>query len=149
MPLVAILLGLVLIDAAWRGTEHELAALAAQDFGGTQFVSWAGAILLLGSVGFYQPLRKLSDLAMGLVIVVLILQNGGLFAQLQQIITSPPAPSPTVPLAAAGMGQGGAAGGGGYGGGYGGGLGSFLSGGGYGGGGGLSNLAGAAALFGG
>jgi uncharacterized membrane protein YgcG len=98
MPLVAILAGLVMLDLAFRGTEHEFAQQAESDFGGSSFLSWFGAVTILGAIGFFAPLRQLSNLAMALVIVVLVLRNGGLFAQLASVIDNPPAPAPAVTL---------------------------------------------------
>ncbi len=112
MPLVAIIAGLVMIDLAFRGTEHEFAAQAAQDFGtGSQFWAWFAAISLLGALGYVPQLRTLSNAAMALVIVVLTLRNGGIFAQLAAVIDNPPQAAPSVPLAGAAGGGGGGGGG--------------------------------------
>lgn len=116
MPLVLILLGLMTIDTAARGTEHEFARQLGQDFGNTQFWSWAAAIAILGAIGYAPKLRKISDAAMLLVILVLVLKNGGLFAQAAKLITSPPTPAPSVPLSSYGSGSGSSSSGGGLGG---------------------------------
>lgn len=99
MPLILILAGAMLVTVAFRGTEHEFARQATQDFGGSQFVAWAAAVLVLGAIGYYRPLRGASDLMLALVIVAMTLANGGLFAQLAAVIDNPPAPSAPVPLA--------------------------------------------------
>ena len=99
MPLAAILVGFVLIDLAFRGTEHAFAKQLGQDFGqGTQFWSWAAAIAILGALGYTGPLRKLSDAMLALVIIVLVLSHGGLFEQIASLINTPPAPAPAIPL---------------------------------------------------
>lgn len=129
MPLVLIAFGAVLIAAAYRGTEHELAAQLASDFGsGGSFLAWAGAIAALGALGYVPALRTLSNMLMALVIVVLVLHNGGLFTQLAAIVDNPPPASPGVPLAAYSSGSGGTSGSGGGGSGGGtGGLGGSLA----------------------
>ena len=99
MPLILILAGAVLMVTAFRGTEHEFAQQATQDFGATGFLAWGAAVLILGAIGYYKPLRGVSDLMLALVIVAVALANGGLFAQLAQVIDHPPAPSAPVPLA--------------------------------------------------
>ncbi len=104
MPIAVILLGAICIDLAFRGTEHEFAAQLGKDFGGGQFVAWLAAMVFLGALGYVPALRKLSDLSMALVIVVLVLKNGGLLTQLGQVISSPPSAAPHVPIAAAGGG---------------------------------------------
>ena len=84
MPLAAILLGAILIDLAFRGTEHEFAAQLGQDFGqGSQFIAWAAAIVILGAIGYVKPLDKVSTGLLALVILVMVIRNGGLFAQLE------------------------------------------------------------------
>lgn len=104
MPLIAILAGLTLIAVAYRGTEHALSAQLTSDFGsggaGSQFVAWAAALLALGALGYVPKMRQLSNLAMALVIVVLVLRNQGIFGQLAGVIDNPPAAMPSVPLAA-------------------------------------------------
>lgn len=103
MPLVAILAGLVMVDLAFRGTEHLFARQLAADFGqGTEFLSWAAAVLILGALGYVPALKTVSNGSVALVIVVLVLRNGGLFQQLSSVITSPPAPVPSVPLSSYG-----------------------------------------------
>jgi uncharacterized membrane protein YgcG len=141
VPLLLILFGAVLVTVAWRGTEHQLAAQLSADFGtGGQFLAWAAAIGVLGAIGYVPQLRTLSNLAMALVIVVLVLRNGGLFTELAAVIDHPPAASPTVPLAAySGSSTGGAGGTGGGGGPFG-----LFSGGG---GGGVAQYAGTAATI--
>ncbi len=102
MPLILILAGAVLMVVAFRGTEHEFAAQAAHDFGGTAFLAWSAAVVILGAIGYYSPLRRVSDLGLALVILALVLANGGLFTQLAAVIDNPPAASAPVPLASYG-----------------------------------------------
>jgi len=97
MPIAAIILGAMLIDLAFRGTEHLFAAQLGKDFGqGTQFLSWAAAVLILGSIGYVPALSKVSTLLNALVIVALVLRNGGLFAQIAGVIEHPPAATKAV-----------------------------------------------------
>jgi hypothetical protein len=98
MPLVAILLGLAIIDTGLRGTEHNIAGQLGKDFGGTAFVSWAGAIIIIGGIGEFPALNKISSGLLLLVVAVMVLRNGGVFSQLSQVIDNPPAPVASVPL---------------------------------------------------
>lgn len=98
MPIVAILLGAILIDLVARGTEREFGQQLESDFGGGSFVAWAAAIIVIGALGYVPALGKISSAAMGLVILVLVLANRGLFAQLAAVVKSPPSPAPTVAL---------------------------------------------------
>jgi hypothetical protein len=98
MPLIAMLFGGILLDLAFRGTEHEFATQLEQDFGGGEFWAWAAAIWVIGAIGAIPDLRSVSNWALGLVIVVLVLVNGGFFTQAQALITNPPGAAPAVPL---------------------------------------------------
>ncbi len=102
MPIVAILVGAMCLDLAFRGTEHAFAKQLAADFGGGEFVSWAAAILVLGGLGYVPALRKVSTLSLALVIVVLLLRNGGLFTQLAAVVRSPPKAMAAIPLSSYG-----------------------------------------------
>jgi hypothetical protein len=100
VPLIAIALGVIMIDLAMRGTEHEFAKQLESDFGQSQFWSWVAAIWVLGAIGAVPELRRVSTAGMALVIVALVLANGGLFEQLAKVITAPPKPAPAIPLSA-------------------------------------------------
>lgn len=113
MPIVAILLGAIMIDLAFRGTEHEFEQQLRSDFGGGEFVAWVAAIVVIGGLGYVPALRRISTVGMALLIVVLTLKNGGLFTQLASVVTNPPAASAPVPLASYEGGGGGGGGGGG------------------------------------
>lgn len=111
MPVIAILLGIVLVILAFRGTEHVFADQLSQDFSGGSFWSWLAAICIIGAIGYYKPAAKVSDLGVGLVVLVMILKNGGVFDQFSQIITKPPAPSQSVPMPTLQTGSSGGGGG--------------------------------------
>jgi hypothetical protein len=98
MPILAILLGIVAIDLAFRGTEEEFAQQIAKDFEGGDFWSWLGAIIIVGVVGYYAPARKVSDLFIALIVISLVLRNGNVFSQFFQDIEHPQAAAPKVPL---------------------------------------------------
>lgn len=136
MPLAAIILGALLIDLAFRGTEHEFAQQVGADFGsGGQFWPFAGSIAIVGALGYIEPLRRVSTALLALVAVVWLLSNRGVLAQLAAVIEHPPQAAPAVPLGAYGGsgGSGGSSAGGAGGSGSGGVLG-LLGGGGSGGG---------------
>lgn len=98
MPIVAIILGAVLVVIALRGTEYEFGDQLESDFGQTAFWSWAAAILFLGALGYVPALRRVSQYSVGLVVLVMVLRNGGLFTQLARFVDSPPSPAPVIPL---------------------------------------------------
>lgn len=102
MPVVAIFLGLMLVASAVRGTEHQLAAQLGKDFSGTGFLSWGAAISITAAVGGVPGLKTLSEWSLALIIIVMVLRNGGLFQQLANVIEHPPAASSAVPLSSYG-----------------------------------------------
>lgn len=99
MPLVAILVGAIMLDLAARGTEHEFATQLAADFGaGSRFWAWAAAIVILGALGSAPGLKKIGWLPLTLVVLVMVLANGGFYTRFAALITNPPKPAAAVPL---------------------------------------------------
>ena len=98
MPIVAILLGALMIDLGFRGTEHEFAQQLGDDFSGGGFWAWLGSITIIGALGYYSPMRKVSDLGIALVVIGLALSNGGIYKQFASLLTQPPQPAPPVAL---------------------------------------------------
>jgi hypothetical protein len=121
-----LLVGIMLIDTALKGTEKELAQQLQLDLIGAQgFLVWILAIAGIGAVGYIPGLQKTSRYMLALLAVVILLRNGGVFSQatvaIQQVSKAGPAPSIPQPgtgpspgaAAAASSGGGGGGGGGG------------------------------------
>ena len=72
-----------------RNTYGCLWALIKGDFT-TQngFLTWVAAIAVVGGLGYIPKLRPLSVAFMTLLLLVLVLSNGGVFAKLQSFIQS-------------------------------------------------------------
>jgi hypothetical protein len=73
MPFVLLLIGLVLVVAAYRNTQGDLAAALAQDVPG--FLVWALAIVGVGALGWVPGMRPVSRSLMTLVLLVIVLKN--------------------------------------------------------------------------
>lgn len=89
MPYALLLIGAVLLVAGLRNTYSELWALVKGDFtqqGG--FLTWVAAIAVVGGMGYIPKLRSLSIAFMTLLLLVLVLSNGGVFAKLTDFIKS-------------------------------------------------------------
>lgn len=110
MPYALLLIGAILLVAGIRNTYAQLWALVQNDFtsqGG--FLSWVAAIAVVGALGYIPKLRPLSVAFMTLLLIVLVISNGGVFAKLQEFIQSgaggrgisPSTPTPTAPTATA------------------------------------------------
>lgn len=103
MPYALLVMGAVLLVAGIRNTYGQLWSLVEGDFtqqGG--FLAWVAAIGVIGALGYVPKLKPLSIALLTLILIVLVISHNGVFAQLQQFITSGggasahPAPSPTV-----------------------------------------------------
>jgi hypothetical protein len=115
-----ITVGLILMATALKNTQHELGDQLSIDLLGSDgFLAWAGAILALGFIGYLPGLRTTSRYLLALVAVVVVLRNGGLFANAQAafLAASASGPAPSIPAASSSSGGSGAAGSGGSGGG--------------------------------
>ncbi len=89
MPYALLVMGAVLLVAGIRNTYADLWNLVRNDFtsqGG--FLSWVAAIAVVGALGYIPKLRPLSVAFMTLLLIVLVLSNGGVFDRLQQFIQS-------------------------------------------------------------
>jgi hypothetical protein len=93
------IIGLLLIAVALKGTEHELAQRLQADLLGTDgFIAWIAAIVALGAVGYIPGLETASNYLLALLMVVVVVRNGGIWAQLQTALQAASAagPAPSV-----------------------------------------------------
>jgi hypothetical protein len=95
MPFVLLALGVLFLAVAWNNTTHDLFALLKSEFVGTNsFIPWVAALLILGLAGYIKPIRPVTHAFMVLIIIVLVLANGGgVFARFNDAIRNPIAPS--------------------------------------------------------
>lgn len=103
MRILAIILGLVLVDVAVRGTYQNAGGVSATDGQGLipllkndfepgakgNFLAWFAAILIIGAIGYVPQLEPIANAMLVLVILVLLISNGGFFAKLQQSVVTP------------------------------------------------------------
>jgi hypothetical protein len=94
MPLIFLILGILFLVLARNNTQGDFETLLKSEFSGSQsFIVWVSALVILGLVGFWKPARPITDAAIGLIILVLILSNKGLFAQFNNALRNPTAPA--------------------------------------------------------
>lgn len=104
MIIVVLLIGMLLVVSGIKGTETELAQQLEGDLfgkqGSTGFLYWLVAIIVLGSLGYIPYLEKPAKYLIGLVIVVMVLANSSVFAQLFNALPAIEAQGPahSVPL---------------------------------------------------
>jgi hypothetical protein len=90
MPLIFIVVGVLLVVTAYQNTEIALFQQVVSDIPG--FAKWGAAILVIGSLGYYEPLRTPARMLFGLVVLVVFMVNyQKIIAALQ---SSPPAQPP-------------------------------------------------------
>lgn len=90
MPYALLIIGAVMFVAGVRGTNEELWALVKGDFTGDKsFLPWIAAIAVVGGLGYVKSLKPLSVAFMWLLLLVLLLSNRGVIAQLETYVKKP------------------------------------------------------------
>lgn len=93
MPFALVIIGLIVVVAAVRDQLSTLSNLVIGDFTGSgNFIYFFVAIIVLGSIGYIEKLKPVSDAFLILVIVVLFLHNRGVFSQFQSALGTATAP---------------------------------------------------------
>ena|SRR5271165_666592 len=83
MVLALLLVGILLVTAGVRGTAGSLSTQFGSDMTGTDgFIVWLGALLVIGLIGYVPGFQRPSRYLLALVLVVILLANNGVFAQL-------------------------------------------------------------------
>jgi hypothetical protein len=107
MPFILITIGAVLFVTGLNGTYKQLGSQLYSDIFTSKpnFLVWALAMIAVGLLGYIPGFKKPADWFMFLVIVTMVLANGGFFSQLEQAIQAGPAtggtPLPNTPNSAA------------------------------------------------
>lgn len=97
MPFLIVLVGLILIVTAIRGTTSDFASDLSQDIS-SGFVKWLAAIVVIGALGYVPAFKTPSRYLLGLVALVIFLTSGsGFLAKFVQQIESPPTPKQATP----------------------------------------------------
>ncbi len=80
MPYALIAIGLLLTVAGARNKQGDLFALVKGDFtGNNSFLWWAISIIAIGALGYIKGAKPLANSFLALVLVVLVLNNAGVF----------------------------------------------------------------------
>lgn len=86
MPFALIIIGVLIVLTAINNTAPAFGSQVYKDLfsedGG--FVYWVAGIVIVGLFGYVPSLKKPSDLFMILIIVAMLMKNGGFFTTLQQ-----------------------------------------------------------------
>jgi hypothetical protein len=101
MPFAFLIIGLMLIVIGARGNAGAAGSLLQSEFTGqNSFLNFLIAIMVLGMIGYYKPLKPVADGLIGLVILVIVIANqnsGGLFAAFENAVlgATPISPAPS------------------------------------------------------
>ena len=91
MPFALVFLGLIFLITGVKGTIKPLGAQIVKDFTGPgNFFMWFAAIGAVGAVGAIPQARSFSRVFMTLILVAMVIRNGGIFDQLLKAIQSGP-----------------------------------------------------------
>jgi flagellar biosynthesis component FlhA len=91
MPFALVFIGLVMIVTGAKGTQSALGRQLVTDFTGQgNFFYWFAAIGTLGALGSIPGFKPFSRMFMTLIIVAMVLRNGGVFDKFMQAIKEGP-----------------------------------------------------------
>lgn len=100
MPLLLIGAGIILIITGLKGNPGALWTQLGNDFSGpNNFLYWILAIVILGGLGYIDALKSLSRLFLVLLLVVLLLDNKGVFSQLKTFLQQQSSTQPQTQVA--------------------------------------------------
>lgn len=91
MAFILLLLGIIIVITGYEGTFSQFMALLGQDMPG--FLVWAGAIALIGAIGYIPDFAGVSNALLALVLIVIVIADKGAFANFQALLKSPPQPA--------------------------------------------------------
>lgn len=88
MPYILIAIGIILawLDYEGTGAIQQAGSLAKQELwsGNPAYWKWAGAIIIIGAIGYIPDMGGIATAMLVLVLVVMLLANNSGFAQLLQ-----------------------------------------------------------------
>lgn len=91
MPFALVIVGLILIVSGAKNTYQQLGARLVGDFTGPgNFGYWIVSIVVLGALGYVPQFKRVSHLLLALVIVVMVIKNGGLFDKINSFLQNGP-----------------------------------------------------------
>lgn len=95
MPIAFIAIGLILVITGVKDTYSQFGALVKSDFTGPgNFTTWLVALGLIGALGYVKTLRPFANGFLALVVLVIVLKNGGVFDNLKNALSGGATPTP-------------------------------------------------------
>jgi len=101
MPFALITIGLIMVVTGVRNTYGDFASQVKSDFTGPgNFTYWVASIGAIGALGYVEALRPFANMFLALVILVMVLKNGGVFDKFKSALDSGPQASASTPTPA-------------------------------------------------
>lgn len=96
MPFALVIIGLILILSGYQNTHAALGKQLAADFTGEgNFFWWVLAIGVVGAIGYATRFQTASRMFMALILIAMVLKNGGVFDKVREAIArGPVTPTP-------------------------------------------------------
>lgn len=92
MPFALVIMGLIMIVVGVRGTYKEFGGLLVKDFTGPgNFTYWLASLGAVGAMGYVKALQPFARAFMFLIILGMIIRNGGFFDKLTEALQKGPA----------------------------------------------------------
>jgi hypothetical protein len=93
LPIALMVIGIALLVSALRGTEKTLGQQLVSDMTGSgSYVDWVAAIIIIGLLGYIPSFQTPSRALLGLILLVFIVSNNGVFSKLTQALQQTTAP---------------------------------------------------------
>ena len=87
MPIILGMMTAIVLVTAIKGNQADLLKQVKKDFTGSgNFLVWILAIVLIGAIGYIPQFRAPSKLIIALVLIVFLVANKGIFANLQEAL---------------------------------------------------------------
>lgn len=98
MPFALVFVGVVMLVAGVRAKQDELYTAVKGDVSGSgSYVGWMVSILFIGALGYIEAIRPISRAFLVLLVIVLMLRNGGFWQKFnEQVFSSQPKTDTTV-----------------------------------------------------
>jgi len=98
MPFFLLIVGVVFLVSAAKGTQQNLFSLLKGDFSGPDnYFYWLVSILVVGAFGYIPKFKPVSDMFLVLIVLSLVLTRGkaGLFQKASAVLNSTASTAPT------------------------------------------------------
>lgn len=103
MPLALVIIGLLMVITGVKNTHAQFGAELKSEFTGPgNFTYWFASIVIIGAIGYSKPFKPFANAFLALVLIVIVLKNGGVFDKLKEALAQGPTATAGTAIAEAG-----------------------------------------------